>query len=88
MRIKVLNCTVLYCKVYQCAHGGGGDSHCKLGSEGGALTLEGSAGMYPPYDPPFQALFQLQRPNFYFSKKFVFSSPILAEFQLLKLKFC
>ena len=39
-------------------------------------------------NPLFQALFQFQRPHFYFSKNFAFSSPIfsliLAKFQLLR----
>ena len=60
---------------------------------GGALTLEGSIGMCRPLDPffrtffssgdpPFQALFQLQRPHFYFSENFAIFSPIFCWFWL------
>ena len=49
----------------------------------GTLTLEGSMGMCRPQDPAFQALFQLQRPYFYFLKKiFALLSPIFADFWL------
>ena len=62
---------------------------------GRALTLEASTGCAasrPSFsghflssgNPPFQALFQLQIPHFYFLKYFALSSQIFAKFQLLE----
>ena len=49
------------------------------GTGGGVESLT----MPPARDPPFKALFQLQRPHFYFSKIFAFSSPVFADFDLI-----